>query len=97
MPYGVALNETLRTCGVLMVFLDGIFVSCGVLTAHCVHAILCQRNKGPHNMNGKFIKFNVLTESRKVLKGEKTKVSEASLLHALADTYAAEHSNAKKA
>jgi len=48
-------------------------------------------------MNGKFIKFNVLTESRKVLKGEKTKVSEASLLHALADTYAAEHSNAKKA
>jgi hypothetical protein len=46
-------------------------------------------------MPGKFIKFNVLAESRKVLRGKSTKVSEASLLHALADSYAAEH-GAKK-
>lgn len=39
-------------------------------------------------MTGKFIRYNVLTEARKVLKGKPTKVREAVLLHALAERVA---------
>jgi hypothetical protein len=72
-----------------------------LFSCHCAIGIACycgravQVQGGPKIMPGKFIKFNVLAESRKVLRGKSTKVSEASLLHALADSYAAEH-GAKK-
>jgi hypothetical protein len=41
-------------------------------------------------------KFNVLTEVRKVLKGEPTKVSRESLLQVLADEFMAAHSGKRK-
>jgi hypothetical protein len=71
----------------------------GPLTASVAHAILQLRKGEPHNMRkGTVTKFNVLTESRKVLRGKPTKVSEASLLHTLAGMFVEEHGKpAKKA
>ena len=51
----------------------------------------------PHTMKS-VIKYNVLTEARKVLRGEKTKVDEATLLHTLAGMFvAAQKGNKQKA
>jgi hypothetical protein len=67
------------------------------LTASLARAILNVRTwGGAANMAGKFIKYNVLTEARKVLMGEKTKVGRESLLHALADRFVAAHSSKRK-
>jgi len=47
-------------------------------------------------MTGSYTKFNVLTEARKVLKGEPSKASRENLLHALADRFIAAHSENRK-
>ena len=44
-----------------------------------------------------YVRVSLLTEARKVLRGAKTKISEGSLLHALAHDYMLAHSKSKKA
>jgi hypothetical protein len=68
------------------------------LTAGEADAIVGVRTWGrAATMTGRYDKFNVVAESRKLLKGAKTKVDRGSLLQALAHDYVAAHRKPGKA